>query len=89
MGLRPTRLRLYFTTATMLAVVNSVVGGAAVAIALEALVDAPLGVAAGVGVVAAIVSAVALVRYALRLLAASAARAEPLFPSPSRAAIRD
>jgi hypothetical protein len=46
MGLRPTRLRLYFTTATMIAVVNSVVGGAAVALALGAALDAKLGLAA-------------------------------------------
>ena len=89
MGLPGENRSPVFAFSSAIAVVNSVVGGAAVAIALGALVDAPLGVAAGVGVVAAIVSAVALVRYALRLLAASAARAEPLFPSPSRAAIRD
>jgi membrane protein implicated in regulation of membrane protease activity len=66
-------------------VINSVVGGAAVAIALGALVDAPLGVAAGVGLVAAIVSAVAWVRHADRMLDASSARTEPLFPSPPQA----
>jgi hypothetical protein len=60
-----------------------VVGGAAVAIALGALVNAPLGLAAGAGGVAAIASAVTLVRYAARLLDANAARVEPLFPSPS------
>lgn len=48
-----------FAFSSAIAVINSVVGGAAVAIALRALVDAPLGLAAAVGVVAAIVSAVA------------------------------
>jgi hypothetical protein len=75
-----------FAFSSAIAVINSVVGGAAAAIALGALVDAPLGVAAGVGVCAAIVSAVAWVRYADRLLDASAARTKPLFPSPSRPA---
>jgi hypothetical protein len=86
MGLPAENRSPVFAFSSAIAVVNSVVGGAAVAIALGALVDAPLGLAAGVGVVAAIVSAVALVRYALRLLDASAARAEPLFPSPPRGA---
>jgi hypothetical protein len=71
-----------FAFSSAIAVLNSVVGGAAVALALGALVDAPLGVAAGVGVVVAIVSAVAWVAYADRLLDASSRRAEPLFPSP-------
>jgi hypothetical protein len=73
-----------FAFSSAIAVINSVVGGAAVAIALGALVDAPLGLAAGVGIVVAICSAVAWVRYALRLLAANAGRTEPLFPSPQR-----
>jgi hypothetical protein len=81
MGLATEKRSPVFAFSSAIAVVNSVVGGAAVAIALGALVDAPLGMAAGVGVVAAIVSAVALVRHALRLLDAGAARAEPLFPS--------
>jgi hypothetical protein len=71
-----------FAFSTAVAVIDGVVGGGAVAIALGALVDAPLGVAAGVGGVAAIASVVAWVRYALRLLEASAAGVEPLFPTP-------
>jgi hypothetical protein len=72
-----------FAFSTAVAVIDGVVGGGAIAIALGALADAPLGVAAGVGAVAAIASVVGWVRYALRLLDASAAESEPLFPSPS------
>jgi hypothetical protein len=60
-------------------VINSVVGGSAVAIALGAFSDAPLGVAAAVGGVAAIVSVFGWLRYADQLLEASA-QTEPLFP---------
>jgi hypothetical protein len=83
MALRAENRSPVFAFSSAIAVINSVVGGAAVAIALGALVDAPLGLAAGVGVVVAIGSAVAWVRYALRLLDANANRVEPLFPSPS------
>ena len=48
-----------FAFSSAVAVINSVVGGSAVAIALGALVDASLGLAAGVGAVAALVSMVA------------------------------
>jgi hypothetical protein len=72
-----------FAFSSAVAVIDGVVGGGAVAIALGALADAPLAVAAGVGAVAAIASVVGWVRYALRLLDASAAESEPLFPSPT------
>jgi hypothetical protein len=71
-----------FAFSTAVAVINSVVGGSAVALAVGALGDVALGVAAGIGGVAAIVSVVAWVRYADRLLDAAAAQDEPLFPSP-------
>jgi hypothetical protein len=71
-----------FAFSTAVAVIDGVVGGGAVAIALGVLVDAPLGVAAAVGAAAAIASVVGWVRYALRLLEASAAATEPLFPTP-------
>ena len=82
MGLAIENRSPVFAFSSAIAVINSVVGGAAVAIALGALVNAPLGVAAGVGVVAAIGSAVGWVRFADRLLDASAASTKPLFPSP-------
>jgi hypothetical protein len=70
-----------FAFSTAVAVINSVVGGSAVALAAGAL-GAPLGIAAGIGGATAMVSVVAWVRYADRLLDAAAAQDEPLFPSP-------
>jgi hypothetical protein len=72
----------FFTFATVVAVVNSVVGGSAIAIALGAIVDAPLGVAAGVGGLVALASLVALLWYADRLLEERTSRTESIFPSP-------
>jgi hypothetical protein len=63
-------------------VINSVVGGSAIAIALGVIADASLGVAAGVGGVAALVSLLALLRYADRLLEERAGSTESIFPSP-------
>jgi hypothetical protein len=85
MGLSPTRWRLYFTTATMIAVINSVVGGAAVALALGVAVDASLGLAAGVGGAVAIVSLLLMRRAEYRIHVTGGARTETLFPSaPTR-----
>jgi hypothetical protein len=71
-----------FAFSTAIDVLNGVVGGAAVAIALGALVDAPLGWAAGAGVVAAVASVVGWIRYADQMLEARAAMDKPLFPTP-------
>jgi hypothetical protein len=73
----------YFTFGSVVAVINSVVGGSAVAIALGASVNASLGVAACAGAVVAIVSIVGLLRFAGRLLDARTGGVEPLFPSRS------
>ena len=73
--------RQYFTFGSVVAVINSVVGGSAVAIALGAFVDASLGVAAGGGGVVAIVSVIALLRFASRLLETRTGGVEALFPS--------
>ena len=78
----PERRKQFFTFATVVGVINSVVGGSAVAIALGALADASLGVAAGVGAVAALLSLVTLLRYADRLLEERTGRTESIFPSP-------
>jgi hypothetical protein len=72
----------FFTFGTVVAVINSVVGGSAVAIALGALADASLGLAAGVGGALAIVSLLVLLRFADRLLAQRAGEIPALFPSP-------
>jgi hypothetical protein len=82
MGLPLARWQLYFTAAMMVAVVNSVVLGAAVAILIGAVSDAPLGVAVAIGGVAAIASVVFLHRHqrsGRRL--AGAATTEAMFPS--------
>jgi hypothetical protein len=76
----------YFTFGSVVAAINSVVGGSAVAIALGAFVDASLGVAAAVGGVVAIVSVVGLLRSADRLLEARIGEVEALFPSRSASA---
>jgi hypothetical protein len=82
MALRPSRWQAFFTAASMVGVINSVVGGAAVALAIGAVSDAPLGVASAIGGVAAIASFVALRRYEIALLEAGAAEhGEVLFPS--------
>jgi hypothetical protein len=73
--------RPYFAFSSAILAINSVVGGVAVGTALGIVLGAPLGVAAGVGGVAAIVSVLTWIRYAGRLLDATAAADEPLFPS--------
>jgi hypothetical protein len=66
----------------VVAVINSVVGGSALAIALGAIADSSLGPAAGVGAVAALISLTLLLRHADRLLEDRAGRTESIFPSP-------
>jgi hypothetical protein len=84
MGIPPEGRKPFFAFSTAVIVINSVVGGAAVAIALGAFLDAPLGIAAGAGGAAAIASVVGWLRYADRLLEAAAGETQPLFPSPAR-----
>jgi hypothetical protein len=83
MSLMAKRRTPLFAFSSAIAVINGVVGGTAIAIAVGALAGASLGVAAAAGAVAAIASIVGWIRYALRLLAAGAAEVEPLFPSPA------
>jgi hypothetical protein len=83
MGLRAEGRNPIFAFSSAVDVINGVVGGAAVAIALGAVFDASLGIATAVGIATAIVSFLAWLRYADRLLDASAAETKPLFPSPS------
>jgi hypothetical protein len=82
MGVRQTRWQPYFTMPTMIAVINSVVGGSAIAIAIAAILGASLGVAAAVGGLAAIVSLASLRRFETRYLSASLGGLEVLVPSP-------
>ena len=66
----------------MVAVINSVVGGSAVAIAIGAIGDPPLVVAAAIGGLVAIVSLAVLRRFETRYLQAGVGELEILFPSP-------
>ena len=84
MGLTPSGWQLYFTSASAIAVVNSVVGGAALAIACWVAFDASLGTAAVVGCVFAIASVAAHVYWLRRRLERGVA-ADVLFPSPGAA----
>jgi hypothetical protein len=82
MGIKHSTWQAYFTSPTMVAVINSVVGGSAAAIAVGTIVDAPLGISAGIGGVAAIVSLAALRRYETRYLLAGVGELRVLFPTP-------
>jgi hypothetical protein len=79
----PEGRKQYFTFATVVGVINSVVGGAAIAIGADAIAGAPLGLAAGAGGALGLVSLALLGRHADRLLQERAGRTPALFPSPS------
>jgi hypothetical protein len=71
----------FFSFATVVAVINSVVGGSAIAIASGVIAGASLGVAAGVGGAVGLVSVALLLRHAERLLQERAGSTEAIFPS--------
>jgi hypothetical protein len=81
MGLRPSRWQLYFTVSTMVATVNSVIGGSAVAIFAGRVLDLSLGVAVIAGVLAAAGSFAAFRRWDRILHRRSGGYDEVLFPS--------
>jgi hypothetical protein len=74
-----------FAFSSAIAVINGVVGGAAVALALGALAGASLGVAAIAGGPAAIASALAWIRYSDAVFNERAADVRPLSPSADAA----
>jgi hypothetical protein len=82
MGLRPSRWQISFTAASMVAVINSVVGGSAAAIAVGVITAAPLGVCAPIGGVVAIASIVAMRRHEQRMLRQCYRQLDVQFPSP-------
>jgi hypothetical protein len=82
MGIRPTRWQLYFTVSNMVATVNSVVGGSAVALAVGRLLDAPLGVAAAAGALVVAASFAMHRRWDRLVHQRSGGHREVLFPSP-------
>jgi hypothetical protein len=84
MGIPPEGRKPIFAFSSAVAVINAVVGGAAVALALGALVDASLGVAILAGGTAAIASVIGWIRYADVLLDARAAEVQPVFPTPGK-----
>lgn len=83
MGLPAEGRSQLFSFATVVAIINSVIGGSAVAIAAGAL-GAPLGVAAAIGGVVAIASVLGWVGLAARLLTRRTGGIEPMFPSRRR-----
>jgi len=70
-----------FIFSSAIAVINGVVGGATVALALGALADASLGVATLVGGGAVIASIVGWIRYSDAMFNERAVGVRPLFPS--------
>ncbi len=82
MGISPGRRNPAYAFSTAIAVVNGVVGGAAAAIALGAIPDVPLWLATVVGVLVALVSVVAWLRVAARILERAATQESPRSPSP-------
>jgi hypothetical protein len=81
MGLPAEGRKPYFAFSSAVIVINSLVGGATVALAVGAPLDAPLGLATGAGAAAAIASTIGWIKYAGRRLAAAAAT-RPMFPTP-------
>jgi small-conductance mechanosensitive channel len=79
---RPSRWQLYFTLASMVAVLSAVVGGSAVAF-LAGLTGATLALAAGIGAVTAAVSCSLQFRWQRRAHIDARRRGEVLFPSPT------
>jgi hypothetical protein len=82
MGIGPSRFQLFFAMAISIGVVNSVVGGSAVALLVSIALDAPLGIAAACGAVFALGSIVLHIRHDRRRHTEAAREHEPLFPSP-------
>jgi hypothetical protein len=80
MALVPSRWQLWFTASAMVAVVNSVVGGAAVGLAVAIAADPALGVSVAAGAVVAIAS-VTLHMRADRVRHERGAAIAPLFPT--------
>jgi hypothetical protein len=85
-GIRSNGRAQFFTFATVVAVINSVVGGSAIAIAIGAFTGAELALAAGVGAAFAVLSLALLLRYADWLLDQRTGDLDSVFPSPTDAA---
>ncbi|MGH3456968.1 hypothetical protein [Aeromicrobium sp.] len=77
--------RQYFSFASVVALINSVIGGSTCAVALSVVLDASLGVASGAGGALGLLSLILLLRHASRLLQKRAGSTEVIFPSPDDA----
>jgi hypothetical protein len=82
MAIQPSRWQLYFTNATAIAVVNAVVGGADLALAVGIATGASLGVSAAIGGLFAIAYLARASRWERHYHEQSAGHDEVLFPSP-------
>jgi hypothetical protein len=82
MGLEPATRQLYFTAASAIAVVNSVVGGSALGLACWVAFDADVAAASLVGAAFAVISLASSIRWSRRRLEAGV-DADVLFPSPA------
>jgi hypothetical protein len=82
MGFEPSRWQPLFTSASMVAVVNAVVAGAGVAVALGVALNVAEAVAIVAGALVAVALVFATVRSEERAYARAAAEHTPLFPSP-------
>jgi MFS family permease len=80
MGLEPARWQLYFTAAMAVGVVNAIVGGSAIAVAVGVGFDASLAVSVPVGVAAAFLIVIGAERYQ-RTRRDAGTRQASLFPS--------
>lgn len=74
--------RHFFSFASVVALINGVVAGSTLAIAIANLADAPLAVAASAGAALGLLSVALFVRHAERLLRNRAGIVEAIFPSP-------
>ncbi len=81
MGVQATPIQLYLTSSAAIAVVNSVVGGSVVALAIVWASGAPLAAGAGVGAIVAVASVAMHMSWSRRLHERTPA--EALFPSPT------
>jgi hypothetical protein len=90
MGIAPDKRSPAFAFSTAIAIVNAVVGGSVVALAVTALVEPPIGVAVGAGIASAAASVLGWTRHAARMLTAAANASTPISPTASlRADERD
>jgi hypothetical protein len=83
MGLGTSHAQPFFTAAAMVAVVNSVVGGAVLALLIGAVIDWPLGVAAAAGGLLALASITVQYRFQGQRFVEIDDRLDSIFPSPA------